>query len=233
MIGVDEFVPRTFWQEVRLRLRFFFFFSRLRSTTEVRDNLQFSPPSQLARGSSTRDDEEECDSRSKWSKAATVASTGPERTRGGGESGAAHCDRRANHMPAMKSKPLDMADQAVESELALLVSEYLQFHHCTGAYEVSAVNRDDAQGDERRGDGRSFGRCECRVRSRVRVAKRVDVRPVRPGRVRVPLSQKKGGKAARAASRGNENFGTIPLPLTRRPGLTIDLTSHGPPPHLP
>ena len=56
---------------------------------------------------------------------------------------AAH-PRRAHQTPAlMKSKPLDTADQAVESELALLVSEYLQFHHCTGAYEVSDVRRRD------------------------------------------------------------------------------------------
>jgi hypothetical protein len=45
--------------------------------------------------------------------------------------------RRLRTMPALESQPLEHADQTVESELAMLVSEYLQFHHCTGAHEVS------------------------------------------------------------------------------------------------
>ena len=44
-------------------------------------------------------------------------------------------------MPALGSQPLEHADQAVESELATLVSEYLQFHHCTGAHEVRMALR--------------------------------------------------------------------------------------------
>ena len=40
--------------------------------------------------------------------------------------------------PVMTNMPgASEHERAVDSELALLVSEYLQFHHCTGAHEVS------------------------------------------------------------------------------------------------
>lgn len=68
----------------------------------------------------------------------------------------------ASTMPALVNKPLEAADQAVESELAMLVSEYLQFHHCTGAYEVSHTpgtrDRRGVVGGERFG---SKGACVC------------------------------------------------------------------------
>jgi len=38
-----------------------------------------------------------------------------------------------------------MEDQSVEAELATLVSEYLQFHRCTGAYEVRRGHARDAE----------------------------------------------------------------------------------------
>ena len=38
-----------------------------------------------------------------------------------------------------------MEDQTVEAELATLVSEYLQFHRCTGAYEVRRGHARDAE----------------------------------------------------------------------------------------
>ena len=38
-----------------------------------------------------------------------------------------------------------MEDQTVEAELATLVSEYVQFQRCTGAYEVRRGHARDAE----------------------------------------------------------------------------------------